>query len=177
MASQLKLTSEQKSQLKELLIGWQRQKLQLTGDLATQRFELTVLLDESKPNAEAVRAQARKVADLQASLAIQQIETVLGVKNILTTEQQEKLKTLVFSQQGPGGQMQQGQGRPGGQGQGGQGQGGQQQRPGGQGGQQGGQQQRPGGQGGQQGGQQQRPGGQQQQQQQQQQQPQQQQQR
>lgn len=109
MAEPLGLTPDQQTRLKKELIARTRERIQLQSKMQLQRFDLQVLLDEAKPDAEAARRLQDQLQDTEAALARNRLDTILGVKAILTPEQQRQMATMRPRQgpgQGPGGPRQ-----------------------------------------------------------------------
>jgi len=123
MAGELGLTDEQKKKLRGDLIERTRERIKLQGQLQLQRFELSVLLDDPRPDAAQVRQLGDQVQQTEAALARNRLDGILAMKSVLTAEQQEKLKTMRRGPRagrpgkdgpGRGGPGQRGKGGPGG---------------------------------------------------------------
>lgn len=107
MAEPLGLTPDQQARLKKELIARTRERIQLQSKMQLQRFDLQVLLDEAKPDAEAARKLQDQLQATEAALARNRLDTILAVKTILTPEQQRQMAAMRPRQgQGPGGPRQ-----------------------------------------------------------------------
>lgn len=107
MAEPLGLTPDQQARLKKELIARTRERIQLQSKMQLQRFDLQVLLDEPKPDAEAARRLQDGLQATEAALARNRLDTILAVKTILTPEQQRQMAAMRPRQgQGPGGPRQ-----------------------------------------------------------------------
>jgi Spy/CpxP family protein refolding chaperone len=87
----LNLTEEQKTEIRKIDLNFQKELLGLKNDVEINQLEIKILFLETEPNLAKIRAKLEEIADLQTELKMKGIEEYLAVKNILTSEQQEKL--------------------------------------------------------------------------------------
>jgi len=87
----LNLTEEQKTEIKNIDLNFQKELLGLRNDIEINQLEIKILFLETEPNLVKIRAKLQEIADLQTELKMKGIEEYLAVKSILTSEQQGKL--------------------------------------------------------------------------------------
>ena len=87
----LNLTEEQKTEIKKMDLNFQKEILGLKNEVEINQLEIKILFLEKNPELVKIRAKLQEIANLQTELRMKGIEEYLAVKNILTSEQQEKL--------------------------------------------------------------------------------------
>lgn len=93
-AEKLKLTPEQKEEIRNLQLNFEKEKIRLKADLKVARLELKELLREDKPVKNEVYRKIEQMGDLRVKLQKNRVDKRLAIKEILTPEQLEKLQTL-----------------------------------------------------------------------------------
>jgi len=94
MFSQLNLTDQQKSQLKDIFQSQRASAQPLRDELKTKRQALRAATTASNFNEDAVKAAAQDLASTQANLMVIRAETMRKAFAVLTPDQQAKLKEL-----------------------------------------------------------------------------------
>jgi periplasmic protein CpxP/Spy len=92
--AQLGVTDEQKAQLKTILRKYQPTTVPLIQQVVTERRALRDSIRAESIDETAIRAQAAKVASLQADLAVQRAHVAHDIRAVLTPEQLQKLKDM-----------------------------------------------------------------------------------
>lgn len=95
MAKELGLSDQQKSQAKALLQADRAQNKPLFQALMKERHELRTLTLFGSADEAAIRAQAAKVASVQADLAVKRAQEAKQLMALLTPEQVTKLRTIL----------------------------------------------------------------------------------
>lgn len=88
----LELTDEQQEKIKTLRSAYTRDMIQLRADSRLARVELRELMDEVSPDIDRVKALAAAVSTAQGSVFERSAVFRAEFKNVLTPEQQEKLR-------------------------------------------------------------------------------------
>ena len=120
----LGLTDEQVGRLHKLGLEAEKFSVQARADMQLRRIELRELMRADNPDRDAIMQKLDEVNALRGKMEKQRVETMLSARNVLTPEQQKKLKTFMqnrgFGQgMGRGGRTMErrgGMGRPGGPG-------------------------------------------------------------
>ncbi len=100
--TELSLTDYQTDRLRKIMMETQKSSLKTGADMAVRRIELRELLRADKPDCEAVMKKVQQISDLRREMMQQGVEALLAAKNLLTPEQQKKLRTFIESQSGAG---------------------------------------------------------------------------
>jgi Spy/CpxP family protein refolding chaperone len=93
-ADKLELTSEQKEKIRDLRTDSQKEMIKLRADLKIARLELEELLSEDRPDRMEIYRKIEEMGDLKVMLQKNRIDERLAMREILTPEQLDKLKTL-----------------------------------------------------------------------------------
>ncbi len=88
----LELTDEQQENIKTLRSAYTRDMIQLRADSRLARVELRELMDETSPDIDRVKALAAAVSTAQGSVFERSALFRAEFKNVLTPEQQEKMR-------------------------------------------------------------------------------------
>lgn len=88
----LSLTDEQSSQLRKIIVGAEESSIKTRADLAVHGIELRELLRADHPDREAVMKQVDQISALRSQMMKQHLEALLAAKNVLTPEQQTRLR-------------------------------------------------------------------------------------
>jgi|GEM_PF-3432722 len=97
VAERLGLDDAQKEQVKTIMEGTRNDSGELRRKLREEHRALDEAVNASKVDEVAIRAQAAKLAAVEADLAVQKANTLAKIRGVLTPEQIEKLG------KGPGG--------------------------------------------------------------------------
>ena len=92
--AQLGVTDAQKAQVKTILRGYQPTLGPLITEVVTERRALRDAIRAPAVDETAIRAQAAKVASLEADLAVQRAHVFHDIRAVLTPEQIQKLKDM-----------------------------------------------------------------------------------
>jgi protein CpxP len=92
--AQLGATDEQKAQVKVILRKYQPTAGPLIQQVVTERRALRDAIRAETIDETAIRAQAAKVASLEADLAVQRAHVAHDIRAVLTPEQLQKLKDM-----------------------------------------------------------------------------------
>jgi len=103
-ARALKLTEEQQKIIKEEMQKAQSAFVDLQWQVTTETDILSDLLRDTKPDEAKVLSQAEKVMNIENSIKKTHLGMLLRIKNALTPEQQEQLRSVQRRARGPGGQ-------------------------------------------------------------------------
>lgn len=91
-ADRLELTDEQREKIKTLRSAYARDMVQLRADTRLARIELRELMSETSPDIDKVRELAAAVSTAQGSVFERGAVFRTEFRNVLTPEQQEKLR-------------------------------------------------------------------------------------
>jgi len=94
MAKKLALSDQQKAQMKEVFKKNQPQVKPIFSKLIAEKREMRTLIQSGNADEAAIRAQAAKVAGVEADLAVQRAQMAKQFRAILTPEQIEKFKAI-----------------------------------------------------------------------------------
>ena len=92
--AQLGVTAEQKAEVKTILRKYQPTVGPLITEVVTERRALRDTIRAQTIDETAIRAQAAKVASLEADLAVQRAYVGHDIRAVLTPEQLQKLKEM-----------------------------------------------------------------------------------
>lgn len=94
----LNLSEEQVTEIKKVLLDFQKDTLELRNSLQVKELEVKVLLLEPLTEMTKIKAKYEEIAELQVEIRVKTIERYLEIKGLLTPEQQAKLPLGVPSQ-------------------------------------------------------------------------------
>ena len=94
----LNLSEEQIAEINKTLLDFQKDTVELRNSMQIRELEVKALLLEPQTELAKIKAKMREIADLQVELKVKTIEKYLGIKDLLTPEQQAKLPLGVPSQ-------------------------------------------------------------------------------
>ena len=92
--AQLGVTADQKAEVKTILRQYQPTVGPLIKQVVTERRALRDTIRAETIDETAIRAQAAKLASLQADLAVQRAHVAHDIRAVLTPEQLQKLKEM-----------------------------------------------------------------------------------
>ena len=88
----LNLNPKEVGKLDDLFAHSRRKLITLKSEVEHEQFELDQLLSQKKENDKAVKKQFQKLEKARTNLANEQLEFVIGVRNILGSERFQQLK-------------------------------------------------------------------------------------
>ena len=94
MAKKLALSDQQKTQMNEIFKKNQPQVKPIFTKFIAEKREMRTLVQSGSADEAAIRAQAAKVAGVEADLAVQRAQTAKQFRAILTPQQVEKFKAI-----------------------------------------------------------------------------------
>jgi protein CpxP len=94
MAKKLALSDQQKAQMKEVFKKNQPQVKPIFSKLIAEKREMRTLIQSGSADEATIRAQAAKVAGVEADLAVQRAQMVKQFRAILNPAQIEKFKAI-----------------------------------------------------------------------------------
>lgn len=92
LPDELKLTKEQKQEIKELRVKLQKELVPLRSKLQIARLDLQTEIDAEKPNRATINSLIDETAKIRAEMAKLNISHRLTVAQLLTPEQRELLQ-------------------------------------------------------------------------------------
>lgn len=92
LAKKMELTDKQIDQIKDLFLDMEKKRIELRADLQLKELELRQAMDSPKPDEGKVRKLVKQIGTMKTDLHMTRIDQQLGLKKILTPEQQEKLR-------------------------------------------------------------------------------------
>ena len=91
MVKMLKLTPEQQTKVKEIIITSRKNTINLHKDLSLKELELEAALLEESPAEEAVNKLIMESSEIRGKIQVQRVDERLSIKKILTPEQKTQL--------------------------------------------------------------------------------------
>lgn len=88
----LDLSDEQRSQIDKIRAEARKKQLSLARQLRSEQRKLQALYDADKPDREAIRAQRKKVQELQLQMMQNRMTAHNDIEDVLTDEQREQLR-------------------------------------------------------------------------------------
>jgi Spy/CpxP family protein refolding chaperone len=106
----LGLTDQQSDKLRQILVDTEKSTVKARADLQVHQIELRELLRADKPDRDAVIKKAQEISDLRGQQMKLHLVALLSAKEVLTPEQQKKIRAFIESRrpgmgQGGGGPM------------------------------------------------------------------------
>ncbi len=95
LKEELKLTAEQVEALKPIETDYRKVSIKKGADIRVAMVELAALLDQKKPDRNALKQKITEIANLQADLMQYRVEALLKLRDVLSEEQHEKFRTLL----------------------------------------------------------------------------------
>ncbi len=92
MAPDLDLSDEQRSQINKIRTDARKKQLDLAKQMRSEQRKLQALYDTDKPDREAIRAQRKKIQDLQLQVMQNHMTAHNEMDDVLTDEQREQLR-------------------------------------------------------------------------------------
>lgn len=94
----LNLSEEQVTEIKRVLLDFQKDTLELRNSLQIKELEVKALLLQPLTEMTKIKAKYEEIAGLQVEIRVKTIERYLEIKGLLTPEQQAKLPLGIPSQ-------------------------------------------------------------------------------
>jgi len=94
LAQQLKLTDQQRAQVRTILFTQAKEMIRLQADLATLRLDVLPLLEADPVDLAKVKQQFQSVAAKEVDLHLAHVTAMQEIRKVLTPEQQQQFKTL-----------------------------------------------------------------------------------
>ncbi|OQY30142.1 MAG: hypothetical protein B6244_00830 [Candidatus Cloacimonetes bacterium 4572_55] len=88
------ITEQQEEELKSIRFAAEKEIIQLKADAEVAKMDLRQLMDEDRPNEDAIYRQVDVIAELNAKIHKKRVGNRLAIKRILTDEQEAKLKEI-----------------------------------------------------------------------------------
>lgn len=95
LKEELKLSKEQVEAVTPIEFDYRKVTIKKQADIRVAEVELGALLDQKKPDREALKKKIREIGDLQADLMMYRVESLLKLREILTEEQHETFRALL----------------------------------------------------------------------------------
>lgn len=103
IADELGLSDDQKQKLRDMWIGMRKQKVQTHCEIKLRKIDLMDMLLREQVNMADVEKQIRDMMNLKADMKIAMIRTMQDMKNTLTPDQRNKMKSMMMSWRKKGG--------------------------------------------------------------------------
>jgi len=94
MRAYLNLTDQQVSRLHQLAVDTEKTSVETRASLQLRGIEMRELLRADNPDQDAILKKVDEVSALRGQMARQRIQTLLAARNVLTPEQQKKLRSF-----------------------------------------------------------------------------------
>jgi Spy/CpxP family protein refolding chaperone len=95
--SRINLTDDQANHLRQIIVDAQKSAIETRARLAVDGIELRELLRADKPDQDAVMKKAEAITRLRGQMMKNGIQAILDAKDVLTPEQQKKVRDLMES--------------------------------------------------------------------------------
>ncbi|TAJ27547.1 MAG: periplasmic heavy metal sensor [Nitrospirae bacterium] len=95
LKEELHLKPEQVEALKPIETDYREVTIKKQADIRVAEVELGALLDQKKPDREALKNKVKEIGALQTDLMQYRIDALLELREALNDEQHEKFKTLL----------------------------------------------------------------------------------
>lgn len=100
LADKLELSEGQRNEIKDMFTTHRKDMIRRNADLELAQVELQELMSQDKPDLGAIKEKINHIAALEAEVKFSQVKLQIEAKNVLTEDQQEKLKDLVKNGRG-----------------------------------------------------------------------------
>ncbi|MDZ7359449.1 MAG: Spy/CpxP family protein refolding chaperone [candidate division KSB1 bacterium] len=94
MWEQLGLTSEQKEQIRQVMLNTRKKNIDVEAKQKLARIELHELMSADAPDQNKINAKISELSKTHETLMRNRIESILAVQKVLTPEQRQKAKEL-----------------------------------------------------------------------------------
>jgi len=91
-ADEIKLTEEQRSKIDGILVANRKDMVRMNADREIAEIDLGELLKKDDPDPNTVKAQVKKVSDIESDIKFAQLKVGMDVKSVLTDDQKDTLK-------------------------------------------------------------------------------------
>lgn len=96
----LGLTDDQATHLRQIVVDTEKSSVKTGAEMAVRGIELRELLRADKPDRQAVMKKVDEISSLRQEMMRQHIDALLNAKNVLTPEQQKKIRSFIERRQG-----------------------------------------------------------------------------
>ena len=93
-AEQLGLSDEQKAQLKGIFVSHRKDMIQKHADVKVAQVELKELMTQDPPEFDKAKKKVSQISKMRGEIAEDRLDVLQKARDLLTTEQIEKLKSL-----------------------------------------------------------------------------------
>jgi len=94
LADKIGLSEEQKSKFDDIITNHKKDMIRKDADISLAQIDLNKLMSQDNPDMNLVKESIQKIATLKADKEFSQFKAMIETKNVLTKEQQDKLKEL-----------------------------------------------------------------------------------
>jgi len=94
LTQQLKLTDQQRAQVRTILYTQAKEMIRLQAELATLRLDVAPLLEAEPVDLAKVKQQFQAMGAKEADLHLAHVTAMQEIRKVLTPEQQQQFKTL-----------------------------------------------------------------------------------
>jgi Spy/CpxP family protein refolding chaperone len=94
LTQQLKLTDQQRAQVRTILSTQAKEMIRLQAELATLRLDVPLLLEAEPVDLTKVKQQFQAIAAKEVDLHLAHVTAMQEIRKVLTPEQQQQFKTL-----------------------------------------------------------------------------------
>lgn len=96
LAEEIGLTKEQKSKIEGILLESEKKIAEIEPKLRIKRMELEILMGEPNPDESKAKILVEEIGKLRTKILLIHIQRRIGMKKILTSEQQKKLMKFLM---------------------------------------------------------------------------------
>jgi Spy/CpxP family protein refolding chaperone len=97
VAKELGLSDDQMGRIRDIFTNTLKQKVKIECDIKLRKIDLRTLLMQDEVNMQEVEQKIREIANLKADKKIVWIRAMQDMRNVLTPDQREGLKTMMMS--------------------------------------------------------------------------------
>ena len=98
LIKEIGLTKDQRVKMEDILLESEKKIAEIEPQLRIKRMELAILMGESKPDENKAITLVNEIGKLRTQLSLIRVKRRIGLKKLLTLEQQEKLGKLLTKQ-------------------------------------------------------------------------------
>ncbi len=91
----LNLTDEQVGKLRQIIVNEEKASIRTRADIAIQAIDLRELLMQNQPDHDAVMKTVDELSTLHGQMMKNRISALLEAKQVLTPEQQQKIRSFI----------------------------------------------------------------------------------
>lgn len=98
--SELGLNDQQAGRLRQIIVDAEKSSIKAGGEMAVRSIDLRELLRADTPDRDAALKKVQEISNLRGEMMKHHVEALLAAKNVLTPEQQKKMRTFIEKQHG-----------------------------------------------------------------------------